>query len=221
MDTPFSVSAHLDTGCRDCCSPSRYGHLMDFLPDMCSRLIGSNIQIVVHLKSKPETGGIAEVARQSECSVSRDAASPVYDLVDPARRHVQIVAQPVLAEAKRLHEFLKKDCARMDWWYPLHLSAFVVVHDLDGMGVSVAPHEADPPCVVDPYAMLSLAVPQQRLKPVPRWYPEVFNRRAPMKHAELSKSSLLHGRRQLPGVLPIEDLLRFLAPEALYHERNL
>ena len=131
------------------------GHLVDFLPDVHRRFIGCNIEVVVHLKAKPEAGGIPKEACEPKGGVSGDATPAMHDLVDPARRDVQFVAQLVLAEAERLHELFQQNLARMDWRYLLHRSPSVVVYDLNGVRVAVAPHEADSPRIVDPNAMLS------------------------------------------------------------------
>jgi hypothetical protein len=44
----------------------------------------------------------------------------------------------------------------------------MIVHDLDAVGVSVAPFEADAPLIVDPDAVLSFAVSQEVLAPISR-----------------------------------------------------
>lgn len=44
----------------------------------------------------------------------------------------------------------------------------MIVHDLDPVGMPVAPFEADAPLIVDPDAVLSFAVSQEPLAPVSR-----------------------------------------------------
>ena len=129
---------------------------MDFMPDVGSRFVGCNIQVVIHLEAKPEAGGITKEACQPKGGVGGDAASAMHDLVDPAWRDVQLLAQLVLTEAERPHELFLQNLARMDWRYFLHRSPLVIVHDLNDVRVAIAPHEADAPRVVDPNAMLSL-----------------------------------------------------------------
>ena len=53
----------------------------------------------------------------------------------------------------------------------------VIVHDLDVIGVTVAPPEADPPLLVDPNAELAGAITNQRLEPVARQRGQRHDRR--------------------------------------------
>lgn len=51
-----------------------------------------------------------------------------------------------------------------------------MVNDLHLLGSSVGPHEADPPLVIDPDAVLSDPIAFQRFEPVSRWNPEIVQR---------------------------------------------
>nr|VFK46611.1 MAG: hypothetical protein BECKSD772E_GA0070983_10772 [Candidatus Kentron sp. SD] len=62
---------------------SCHGHAMDLSANIRCRLVGSDIEIVVHLKPKPEVGGVAEVAREPKGRIGRDGALAAHDLVDP------------------------------------------------------------------------------------------------------------------------------------------
>lgn len=50
----------------------------------------------------------------------------------------------------------------------------VVVNDLHLLRSGVGPHEADPPLVVDPDAVLTRSIAFEGLEPVPRWDAEVL-----------------------------------------------
>ena len=60
----------------------------DFFLDMRGRFVGSDVEVVVHLKTKPEAGRVAEVAREPKGRIGRDGVLATHDLVDPARRYV-------------------------------------------------------------------------------------------------------------------------------------
>jgi len=49
----------------------------------------------------------------------------------------------------------------------------MVIYNLDILGVTVRPPEADTPLVVDPNAMLISTFTFQQFKPVIRWSPEI------------------------------------------------
>jgi hypothetical protein len=70
-----------------------------------------------------------------------------------------------------LHEVLEQDLAGVDlveqFGHRPHTSS-VVVHDLDVVGAVRRPPEADPPLVVDPDAVLPVAVTPQRFEAVAR-----------------------------------------------------
>lgn len=48
------------------------------------------------------------------------------------------------------------------------MQLLVIVDDLDGMGVSTAPHEAQSPSLVDANAVLSLPLAGKGLQPISR-----------------------------------------------------
>jgi len=48
----------------------------------------------------------------------------------------------------------------------------VVIDDLDQFG-AVTPHEANPPLIIDPDAVLPATVPSQRFEPIAGWRPQV------------------------------------------------
>jgi hypothetical protein len=62
----------------------------------------------------------------------------------------------------------------------------VVVGDLNVEGVSITPNKADSPLVVDPDAVLTLAVPFQFLQPIPRRHAQVLERHRSMEQQQLS-----------------------------------
>jgi hypothetical protein len=82
----------------------------------------------------------------------------------------------------------------------------VVVTDLDVMGVSIPPAEADPPLVVDSNAVLARTVPDQALQPVAGRHTEFLEPLGGIQQQQLAVSSPLNIRRQLAGALSFKNL---------------
>ena len=94
----------------------------------------------------------------------------VHEFADAARGHVDVRRELPGGDAMGLHEVLEQDLAGVDlveqFGHRPYTSS-VVVHDLDVVGAAVRrPPEADPPLVVDPDAVLPLAVTPQRFEAV-------------------------------------------------------
>ena len=62
----------------------------------------------------------------------------------------------------------------------------MIVGDLDVIRVALFPSKADPPSVVDPNAVLALAIPFERLQAVSRWRHQVLQRSCPMEIEQLA-----------------------------------
>lgn len=138
--------------------------LMDFLLDPGCEFVLRDIQIVVHLKPKPETGRIPEVPGKPQCRIGSDTALPVNDLVDPAGRNPQVMTELILADLEGLQKLLVQNLPRMYGWYLLHSSPPVVIDYLNIMRVSVTPDETNSPPVVYTYAELPLSISRQGLE---------------------------------------------------------
>lgn len=90
------------------------GDGMHLLPDRLADGPLRLFKVVVQLQTQPETLRCPEVAREAQGRVGRDGALAEDDLVDPARRHLDIPRQPVLADSKRQEKLFKRDFPRMD-----------------------------------------------------------------------------------------------------------
>src|SRR3990172_3188273 len=77
-------------------------------------------QIIVGLQAHPELLRSAEMPRQPDCGVRRDATLAEDDLVDAARRHADRASKGVLAEIHRLEELLEQHFAGMNVTQALH-----------------------------------------------------------------------------------------------------
>jgi hypothetical protein len=62
----------------------------------------------------------------------------------------------------------------------------VIVSYLNTESIAFVPGEANPPLVVDSYAVLFRAAPLQLLQAIARGHPKILKRDRPVKHQELS-----------------------------------
>src|SRR3990172_4207303 len=97
----------------------------------------------------------------------------------------------------------------------------VVVADLDVMGVSVLPAEADSPLVVDPNAVLADAVPGEALQAVPWRHAELVQSLGGVHEQQLAVRSSLHVRCQLARPLPLKHLPCLGVPEGSNHRGSV
>jgi len=173
-----------------------YGQLTDFLVDPCGQCIVSYVQIKVHLKAKPETGGVAEILRQPQSRIGCNSPFAVDDLVDSARGNPKVFAKPILTYGQRLEELLFQNLARMYGRNLLHVSPLVIIYDFNVMRTAMAPDEADSPLLIDSYAMLPFSASRKSFQAVARRNTQVFNARTPIQHAQFPKRGLLNIGRQ-------------------------
>lgn len=89
----------------------------------------------------------------------------------------------------------------------------MVVDQLDILCTTVLPHEADPPLVVDPDAVLPLAVTLELLETVTRWDSEIFDVRRSVEQLQLSECLALKDLVEGLDVLLAPDALGVLVPE--------
>jgi hypothetical protein len=96
----------------------------------------------------------------------------------------------------------------------------MVVRDFDVVGVTLAPGKTDSPLVVDPNAVLSLAVPVQLLQPIAGKDAENSKIIRCVEHVELPKRRAFDGAK-LPAGLPMKEPLGLIAPEGFDHALSL
>jgi hypothetical protein len=94
--------------------------------------------------------------------------------------------------------------------------ALVIVHDLNIIGISITPDEADAVPIVDPDAVLSTSVTRQRLQPIAREHCEVAELAGGM---ELLQLPLSHAGNPLQAAAgpPAEQRLGFRVLERPNH----
>ena len=86
----------------------------------------------------------------------------------------------------------------------------MVIHDLHIVGAAVPPLEADAPLIIDPDAVLPVAVSRELFEPVRCWNPQIEERLAAVQHAEFPQRNPLdaawaapkNGPWQSPSLLP-------------------
>src|SRR5579864_3472907 len=100
-------------------------------------------------------------------------------------------------------------------------SLLVVIRDFYVCWSRFGPHETNAPLIVNPDAVLSCPISNQRFKAISRWRLQVFKHRRGFEHFELSGSSSTYASKPLRPV-GLEELPCLGALEALYrHKRSL
>jgi len=93
----------------------------------------------------------------------------------------------------------------------------MIVDDLDVKGVTVTPPETDPPLLVDPDAVLALAIAFQSLELVRARNQKVFQVSSRVQLLQLHQRPLLNVSRKTLGELAAPDPLGFPATKGLDH----
>jgi hypothetical protein len=79
------------------------------------------------------------------------------------------------------------------------------IHDLDLFRMTLPPYKADSPLVIDPQAMLSLAIPFQGFEPIGRGKTQILQVNSGVERVQSHERSLLNVVRELPHELAFED----------------
>jgi hypothetical protein len=84
----------------------------------------------------------------------------------------------------------------------------MIIHDFDLFRVTRPPYKADSPLVIDPQALLSLALPFQGFQPMGRGKTQILQANSGVEGVQSHERSLLNGMRELPHELTLENFLR-------------
>jgi len=122
----------------------------------------SNTELVVSLQAHPDFRRSAEIPAEPNSCVSCYGAPAIHDSADAPGGYDDIAGEPVNADPHRLHEFLKENLPWRNWFKKFssssHFSPLMVVGYFTVIGVSVFPAKTDPPLIVNPYTILTLAI---------------------------------------------------------------
>lgn len=93
----------------------------------------------------------------------------------------------------------------------------MVIDDFNLVSVSLSPHKADTPLVIDPNAVLALPVATKRFKPVARRDGQVTELRRGIKLGQLPLRDPLEGPKAFHPLPPVEafGILRTEGPDHL------
>ena len=97
----------------------------------------------------------------------------------------------------------------------------MVIDDLHTVGVTSHPAKADAPLVIDPDAVLALAITLERLKPIGWRNPQIVQGGGVVEHAQFATRHGLDIGRQPPGWRSVPDLFRFLVGEVPDHAATI
>ena len=75
-------------------------------------MIARDLEIIARLKAEPKAVARPEVACQTKGRIRGDRPGAMDDLVDPARRHTDVLGEPVLRNAQRLEDVEGEDFSR-------------------------------------------------------------------------------------------------------------
>ena len=85
--------------------------------DLFRQSVLCDIEIIVHLKFKPERCRITKISREAESCISGNASLPVNDLVYSAGGDPKAAPELVLTDIHWFEEFLKQYLSRMYYLY--------------------------------------------------------------------------------------------------------
>jgi hypothetical protein len=143
------------------------------------------VQFVVHLKTQPEFRGCPEETTETKGRICGHAPTATYNLIDPARGHTDPACQGTLTQFHRHEELFQQNLTGMKGFqFPSHVSHLVIVHNLNFIGLTGPPHEANSELVIHADTVLTLPVSLERFQAVAWWYPQVLQRLRTVKHSQ-------------------------------------
>ena len=92
----------------------------------------------------------------------------------------------------------------------------MIIGNLDVVGISVPPHETDPPLVVDADAVLAATIALQSFETVTGGYDQFSQGRGSLQHFQ-SPSGRAGDVPPAPGRQPVEEALSIPVPKRLDH----
>jgi hypothetical protein len=95
----------------------------------------------------------------------------------------------------------------------------MIIHDFDLFRVTLPPYKADSPLVIDPQAMLSLAIPFQGFQPVGRGKTQILQVNSGVECVQSHERSLLNVVWEVPHELACEDFLRISIAKRANHSQ--
>jgi hypothetical protein len=93
------------------------------------------------------------------------------------------------------------------------LTSSVVVHDLDVLGATRRPHEADPPLVIDPDAVLASSIPCERFQAVPRGNSKIVEGHCGIEDRQLPQRRTTDAGVNRPDTFTLPQPLGVTIPE--------
>jgi hypothetical protein len=204
--------------------PNSLDVLIHFRIEPVAEAIGFNIQIVIHLKSKPELRRHPEILGKPESRIGSNAALPKDDLVDAPRGNPNVRGKLGLAQAHWLQEILEENLTGMDWFkflMPHNSLTSMVINDLHIIRISAFPTKAYSVPIVNPDTVLAFTVTLQSFKPIGRGNLQILQRNRPIQHPELSQRDSMDVRGKSLRANPVEKFLGVPGLEGTDHMINI
>jgi hypothetical protein len=159
--------------------------------DLLAQATPGNVEVVVGLQVDPKLWRRAEIASQAQSRVGCNGAPAENDIIDSRAGYLDCVGKLIDADAHGGQELIAQNLTRMHRrqaptrmdigeidppavdllaldGHGLHSS--VIVDDFNVPRLTVSPNEANPPLIIDPNAVLALAIPMQNLEAIARWH---------------------------------------------------
>ena len=128
--------------------------LTHFFVNLSRQGVFCDVEIIIHLETKPERRRIPEIGGQSQGCVRGDASLAMNDFVYPARGNSEVPPDLVLTDVHRLEKLLIQDFSRMYCRYFFHFLTLMVANYFNIVCVSFFPFETDSPSLIDANAVL-------------------------------------------------------------------
>ncbi len=178
-------------------------------PDLCqngAHRLFCNLSVIMSLQIQPHFSGPSEVAGEAQGGVSGDGALALYDLVDAARGHADVLSKAVFRQAERQEEILSKDFTGMNGNVLFHgWHRLMIINDFNFMRAVWLPLEADAPLIVDTDGMLSFAVALEHFQSVSGWDAQLNQLRDGVELDQLAQGRALDVRREGADLLQLEQ----------------
>lgn len=97
----------------------------------------------------------------------------------------------------------------------------MVINDLHPIGIAFQPGKADAPLIIDPDAMLPLALTLESLQSVSGGNYQIIQGSRPVKHAQFSQGHAVHLSGQLPGRFTVKKPFSLIVLKPLDHRLNI
>lgn len=180
------------------------GRLWHFACNLPRGVPAGHGEFVSCLQIQPEVRRGSEIAREAQCRIGCDSTLAIDDPRNAIRGHFQCLRERIRRQAKFVQKLVLQNLAWVNGRSLAHVRSSMIVHDLDLIGISTAPHKTDAVLLVDPDAVLPSAVTAQLFKPVSRRGSQVDQVSSRVQHQQFPVRPSYDVPRHEVGALALE-----------------